>query len=133
MSTFKYLLLLLIFVNSSANAQLWDYIVTSVDGSAYYIDPLSIKRQGQVVSYVQLTNIPKGTRSAGKVILSVVQYKSNDCERNLVNISRLVGYERELAKGSIVTIEMTPEITWSKITPNKIGDIIHQEVCNYHY
>lgn len=50
-----------------------------------------------------------------------------------MNISRLVGYEKELAKGSIMTIEMTSNTTWVKITPNKISDIIHQEVCNYHY
>ena len=118
---------------NSARAQLWDYVVTSVDGSAYYIDPLSIKREGRIVSYVQLTNAPNGTRAAGKSMLSFVQYKRNDCERNLMNISRLVGYEKELAKGSIVTIEMVSETTWVKITPNKISDIIHQEVCNYHY
>lgn len=133
MFPFRYLFFLLVLVSGSASAQLWDYIVTSVDGSAYYIDPLSIKREGHIVSYVQLTNIPKGSRTAGKSILSVVQYKRNDCERNLMNISRLVGYEKELAKGSIMTIEMASDNTWIKITPNKISDIIHQEVCNYHY
>jgi hypothetical protein len=104
-----------------------------VDGTSYYIDPLSIKREGKLVSYVQLTNAPKGTRTAGKAMLSFVHYKRNDCEQNLMNISRLVGYEKELAKGSIVTIEMVSETKWVKITPNKISDIIHQEVCNYHH
>ena len=133
MYRYSLLILVLMMLAKPASAQLWDYIVTSVDGSAYYIDPLSIKREGRVVSYVQLTNIPKGSRTAGKSMLSVVQYKRNDCEQNLMNISRLVGYEKELAKGSIMTIEMTSDSTWVKITPNKISDIIHQEVCNYHY
>ncbi len=124
---------MLLLLSTSVKAQLWEYIVTSADSSAYYIDPLSIKREGRVVNYVQLTNAPNGTRTAGKAMLSFVQYKRNDCERNLMNISRLVGYEKELAKGAIVTIEMMPESTWVKITPNKISDIIHQEVCNYHY
>lgn len=127
------LLIIGISLANLANAQLWEYIVTSTDGSAYYIDPLSIKREGRVVSYVQLTNAPKVTRTAGKSMLSFVQYKRNDCENSLMNISRLVGYENELAKGSIVTIEMMPETKWVKITPSKISDIIHQEVCSYHY
>ena len=133
MLRFSLLTLALLVLANPARAQLWDYVVTSVDGSAYYIDPLSIKREGRIVSYVQLTNTPKGTKTAGKAMLSFVQYKRNDCERNLMNISRLVGYEKELAKGSIVTIEMVSEMVWIKITPNKISDIIHQEVCNYHY
>ena len=133
MLRFSLLTLALLVLANPARAQLWDYVVTSVDGSAYYIDPLSIKREGRIVSYVQLTNTPKGTKTAGKAMLSFVQYKRNDCERNLMNISRLVGYEKELAKGSIVTIEMVSETAWIKITPNKISDIIHQEVCNYHY
>ena len=133
MLRFSLLTLALLVLANPARAQLWDYVVTSVDGSAYYIDPLSIKREGRIVSYVQLTNTPNGTKTAGKAMLSFVQYKRNDCERNLMNISRLVGYEKELAKGSIVTIEMVSETAWIKITPNKISDIIHQEVCNYHY
>ncbi len=133
MLRFSLLTLALLALANPARAQLWDYVVTSVDGSAYYIDPLSIKREGRIVSYVQLTNTPNGTKTAGKAMLSFVQYKRNDCERNLMNISRLVGYEKELAKGSIVTIEMVSETAWIKITPNKISDIIHQEVCNYHY
>lgn len=133
MLRFSLISLALLALANPAKAQLWDYVVTSVDGSAYYIDPLSIKREGRIVSYVQLTNTPKGTKTAGKAMLSFVQYKRNDCERNLMNISRLVGYEKELAKGSIVTIEMVSETAWIKITPNKISDIIHQEVCNYHY
>ena len=133
MLRFSLITLALLALANPARAQLWDYVVTSVDGSAYYIDPLSIKREGRIVSYVQLTNTPNGTKTAGKAMLSFVQYKRNDCERNLMNISRLVGYEKELAKGSIVTIEMVSETAWIKITPNKISDIIHQEVCNYHY
>ena len=133
MLRFSLIALSVLVLANPARAQLWDYVVTSVDGSAYYIDPLSIKREGRIVSYVQLTNTPKGTKTAGKAMLSFVQYKRNDCERNLMNISRLVGYEKELAKGSIVTIEMVSETAWIKITPNKISDIIHQEVCNYHY
>ena len=133
MLRFSLIALSVLVLANPARAQLWDYVVTSVDGSAYYIDPLSIKREGRIVSYVQLTNTPNGTKTAGKAMLSFVQYKRNDCERNLMNISRLVGYEKELAKGSIVTIEMVSETAWIKITPNKISDIIHQEVCNYHY
>lgn len=133
MHRFSIALLLALAINGPAQAQLWDYIVTSESGNSYYIDPLSIHWTGQIVSYIQLTNAPQGSDTAGKAMLSFVQYKSNDCVHNRFTISRLIGYEKENAKGSIVTVEMERKPTWINIVPKKISDIIHQEVCNYKY
>jgi len=62
-----------------------------------------------------------------------VQFKTNDCSQHRFNISRLIGYEHENAKGSVVTIEFAKEEKWLAINPKKIAYIIHQEVCNYKY
>jgi len=127
------LLILMIGFSAPVQAQLWEYIVTSERGNRYYIDPLSIERKGSIVNYIQLTNTPQGTDTGGKAMLSLVQYKSNDCALNRFTISRLIGYERENAKGSIVTLEMKQEPVWLTVNPKKIADIIHQEVCHYKY
>jgi hypothetical protein len=126
-------LLLVLTISSPTQAQLWDYIVTSESGNRYYIDPLSIQRKGSTVNYIQLINYPQGTDMRDKGMLSFVQFKTNDCARNQFTISRLIGYEYENAKGSIVTVEMERKPTWISIVPKKIADIIHQEVCNYKY
>ena len=126
-------LLLALMISSPAQAQLWDYIVTSESGNRYYIDPLSIQRKGSIVNYIQLINYPQGTDMRDKGMLSFVQFKTNDCSQHRFNISRLIGYEYENAKGSIVTVEMERKPTWISIVPKKIADIIHQEVCNYKY
>lgn len=130
----KYLIFLGILVNaSSANAQLWEYIVTSEYGNRYLIDPLSIKRQGSEVSYIQLTNYSKDFEAGTNKMRSIVQYKSNDCEQNKFAITKLIGYEQENAKGNIVVVEMEPQKVWLTVMPGKIADIIHQEMCNYKY
>ena len=49
-------------ISSPVQAQLWDYIASSDRGNRYYIDPLSIQRNGPIVSYLQLTNYPQGNR-----------------------------------------------------------------------
>ena len=126
-------LLLAPMISSPVQTQLWDYIVPSARGNRYYIDPLSIQRKGSTVNYIQLINYPQGTDTANKAMLSFVQFKTNDCARNQFTISRLIGYEYENAKGSIVTVEMERKPTWISIVPKKIADIIHQEVCNYKY
>ena len=133
MHRFSITLLLALTISSPVQAQLWDYIVTSDRGNRYYIDPLSIQRNGPIVSYLQLTNYPQGTDTANKAMLSFVQFKTNDCARNQFTISRLIGYEYENAKGSVVTVEFAKEEKWLTINPKKIAYIIHQEVCTYKY
>ncbi len=133
MFPFKYLFLLLALASNSVNAQLWEYIVTSERGTRYLIDPLSIKRNGSEVNYVQLTNYSKPIESGSRQLRSVVQYKSNQCAENKFAITHLIGYELENAKGNIVMVEMDDRKRWLEVTPGKIAHIIHQEVCNYHF
>lgn len=131
MYRFNLLFPILVILSSPVNAQLWEYIVTSEHGNRYLIDPLSIKRQGNEVSYTQLTNYPKDFEAGSNKMRSIVQYKSNDCEQNKFAITHLIGYEHENAKGNIVVVEMEPKKVWLTIMPGKIADIIHQEMCNY--
>jgi hypothetical protein len=51
MYRYSLLILVLMTLAKPASAQLWDYIVTSVDGSAYYIDPLSINEYTEGFTY----------------------------------------------------------------------------------
>jgi len=118
---------------SPVKAQLWDYVVTSEFGNVYYIDPLSIKRKGRIVSYTQLTNYANNKEIDKEKWQSIVQHKTNDCEANRFRISGLIGYQKENAKGSIIIVELEKEEKWFNINPLKIADIIHQEVCNYKY
>jgi hypothetical protein len=133
MHRFSIACLLAMVLSFPANGQLWDYIVTSESGNRYYIDPLSIQRKGSIVNYIQLINYPQGTDMSVKGMLSFVQFKTNDCAYHRFNISRLIGYEYENAKGSVVTVEFAKEEKWLAINPKKIAHIIHQEVCNYKY
>ncbi len=126
-------LLLALTISSPAQAQLWEYIVTSESENRYYIDPLSIQREGSIVNYIQLINYPQGADMSVKGMLSFVQFKTNDCAQHRFNISRLIGYEYENAKGSVVTVEFAKEEKWLTINPKKVADIIHQEVCYYKY
>lgn len=133
MHRFSVFCLLAMELSSPAKAQLWDYVVTSEFGNVYYIDPLSIKRKDRVVSYTQLTNYTNNKEIHKEEWQSIVQHKTNDCEANRFRISGLIGYEKENAKGSIVIIELEKEVKWFNINPQKIADIIHQEICNYKY
>ena len=131
MHRFSVSCLLVMALISPVKAQLWDYVATSEFGNVYYIDPLSIKRKDQVVSYTQLINYSKSNELNSKDLQSIVQHKTNDCDVNRFRISGLIGYDKKNAKGSIVVVELEKEEKWFNINPQKIADIIHQEVCNY--
>jgi hypothetical protein len=133
MHRFSVSCLLAMALISPVKAQLWDYVVTSEFGNVYYIDPLSIKRKGRIVSYTQLTNYANNKEIDKEKWQSIVQHKTNDCEANRFRISGLIGYQKENAKGSIIIVELEKEEKWFNINPLKIADIIHQEVCNYKY
>lgn len=133
MLRFSIPLLLALTISSPVQAQLWEYIVTSENGTRYLIDPLSIKRDGSEVRYVQLTNYSKTIESGSRPLRSIVQYKSNQCAENKFAITHLIGYEQENAKGSIVLVEMDDRKRWLEVTPGKIAYIIHKEMCNYKY
>ena len=133
MHRFSVSCLLVMALISPVKAQLWDYVVTSEFGNVYYIDPLSIKRKGRIVSYTQLTNYANNKEIDKEKWQSIVQHKTNDCDANRFHISGLIGYQKENAKGSIVIVELEKEEKWFNINPLKIADIIHQEVCNHKY
>ena len=78
MHRFSIVLLFVLTISSPAQAQLWDYVVTSESGNRYYIDPLSIQRKGSIVNYIQLINYPQGTDMSVKGMLSFVQFKTTD-------------------------------------------------------
>ncbi len=94
MYRFSIALLLALTISSPAQAQLWDYVVTSEFGNVYYIDPLSIKRTESIVSYTQLTNYSKNKEIDKKDLQSIVQHKTNDCEANRFRISGFIAYEK---------------------------------------
>ena len=133
MYRYSLLIFILMALANPARAQLWEYIVTSEHGTRYLIDPLSIKRDGSEVSYVQLTNYSKPIESGSRLLRSIVQYKSNQCAENKFAITHLIGYEQENAKGSIVLVEMDDRKRWLEVTPGKIAYILHKEMCNYKY
>jgi hypothetical protein len=98
MHRFSVLCLLAMGLSSPAKAQLWDYVATSEFGNVYYIDPLSIKRKDQVVSYTQLINYSKSNEFNSKDLQSIVQHKTNDCDVNRFRISGLIGYDKKTLK-----------------------------------
>jgi len=125
----KVLILALTFISSTVSAQIWDYLITSSSGIAYFIDPTSINVKGDLVNYTQLINYPKGYDSGNQNIHSIQQVKQIDCKNNLIRTISMIAYEHENAKGNIQTLSIGREYQSIKVNENSISGLYKDQVC----
>ena len=125
----KFLILELTLISSTASAQIWDYLITSSAGTAYFIDPASIQKKDGVVNYTQLINYPNGYDSENKKIHSIQQVKQIDCIKGLIKTVSMIAYENENAKGNILTLSVGREYKWMKVNENSVSSVYRDEIC----
>jgi hypothetical protein len=127
----KVLIFALSFISNTVSAQIWDYLITSSSGIAYFIDPASINMKGDLVNYTQLINYPKGYDSGNQNIHSIQQVKQIDCKNNLIRTISMIAYEHENAKGNIQTLSIGREYQSLKVNENSISGLYKDQVCIY--
>jgi len=125
----KFFLFTLSLISSTASAQIWDYLITSGSGAAYYIDPASIIKKGGIVNYIQLINYHDGYDSKNKNIHSVQQVKEIDCTKGSIRTISMIAYEHENAKGNIQSLSVGLEYKPLKINENSVSGLYRDEVC----
>ena len=125
----KFFIFALLLLSSTASAQIWDYLVTSSAGTAYYIDSASVKKKDGVVNYTQLINYPNGYDSKKLNIHSIQQVRQIDCLKDLIKTVSMIAYENENAKGNIQTLSIGHEYKWIKVNENSVSSLYRDEVC----
>lgn len=122
-------LFLLLLVTNTAFAQIWDYIITSKAGTLYYIEPASVVKKDEVVTYTQLLNYPNGYDAKNPEIHSVVHTKQIDCRGDISRTLTMIAYSKENARGNIESLSVGRETKWQKINENSILSLYKNEVC----
>jgi hypothetical protein len=125
----KFLIFALSLLPSTASAQIWDYLVTSSAGTAYFIDPASVMKKDGIVNYIQLINYPNGYDSKNPNIHSIQQVKQIDCVKDLIKTVSMIAYENENAKGNIQTLSIGREYKWIKVNENSVSGLYRDEIC----
>jgi hypothetical protein len=125
----RVLIFLMSLISCVASAQIWDNVTTTKTGTAYFIDPSSIVKIDDIVSYNQLINYPNSYDSESKKIHSIHQSKKIDCSKNLIKTVSMIAYESENAKGNILTLSVGREYKWMKINQNSISSHYKDDLC----
>lgn len=125
----KILPIFLLLFCSAAYAQAWEYMITSEAGTVYYIDPASILKKDDVITYTQLLNYPKGFDSKNADIHSIQHTKQINCINNKSRTISMIAYENENLKGDVLTLSVGRETKWEEINVNSILELYKKEVC----
>ena len=122
------LAIFLLLVCNSSYAQIWDPITTSKDAE-YFVDRGSIRLDGSLIAYSQLSNYPHGYKYGDKTVYSIVQSRLTDCVKNRFKTIGFIGYSSFDGKGDILVVSTSRERDWVSINMNKITGEIQNEVC----
>lgn len=125
----KFLPIAFLLASSISYAQIWDYVITSEAGTIYFIDPISIVKNDDVVTYSQLLNYPNGYDSKNRKIHSIQHTKQINCKDNTSRTISMIAYEKENLKGDVLTLSVGRETAWSQINKNSILSLYREEVC----
>lgn len=125
----KTLLLSLWLVCIPVYAQIWEFQAQSNSGTEYYIDKLSLRLDGRLISFSQLSNYSDGLKFNNILIKSMVQSRVTDCVQNRIKTIGSMGYSDFDGKGEILLISSKLDSDWISINMNKITGIIQSQVC----
>jgi len=121
--------LILLFFCSPSFCQIWDPVVGSTSDTQYYLDRTSIRPNGSLISYSQMSNYPNGYKYNDKVIYSIVQSRLTDCVGNKFKTVGMIGYSEFNGKGDIFVVSSNLDREWVLINMDKVSGEIQKEVC----
>ena len=87
-----------------AYGQLWEPVVESDDGSVYSYDPTSVKREGDLVIYWELSDYSKPLKSGRLSVISSKSKITQDCKNNRYKVGDLIDYDGHKGTGNIVNV-----------------------------
>ena len=122
------LAVLLCAIPLSALAHDWEKAYDGKD-MTFYIDTKSIKREGKLVSALELMDYKKSQTAAGKKYRSLVQLVYYDCSRKRRGIRHTTVYPRGMGKGKVLdSAYVEPDL--QRVDRKSVGRAILDFVCD---
>jgi len=121
----KYLIALLMLISCSAWAD-WVYISESSNGGKFYIDPETIRKDGNMRKVWELQNYSSKDKYGVSSLKTRYEY---DCKKERYQSLTISLHSETMARGTTIQVKTFPDGDWTDIAPNTIVDTILQIVC----
>lgn len=122
-------ILLSIFLSLRAYGQLWEPVVESDDGSVYSYDPTTVKREGDIVTYWELSDYSKPLKSGRLSVISSKSKITQDCKNNRYKVGDLIDYDGHKGTGNIVNVAMATETNWYIGQEGSVNEVMKNFLC----
>ena len=116
-------------MSSYTYGQIWEPIVESESNTVYYIDSSSIKREGDIVSYWELSDYSTPLKDGNLVVVSSKSKIFQDCKNNRYKVGDLIDYDGHKGMGNIVNVTMGSVTDWYKGTTDSVNELLKKRLC----
>ncbi|MFM7658725.1 MAG: surface-adhesin E family protein [Burkholderiaceae bacterium] len=109
----------------------WMFLGATADGTAYLIDPASIKNRGQLVEMLTMQNLRAARKVNGSEFRSAIGHTLYNCTDKTSATTAIRQFSGERGAGKVVgSFKQKPkEIIWDAILPNTIMEKEWRVAC----
>ena len=112
-----------------AFGQIWDPVIQGDNGTVYSYDSVSVKREGDTVTYWELVDYSAPLKSGSLTVVSSKTKVIQDCKNNRFKVAELIDYDGHKGTGNIVNIELARQTNWYQGTPESVNEVLKNKVC----
>jgi predicted Zn-dependent protease len=120
------LMMILAVVSNSATAAEWVKVAETKDDNIY-ADPATIRREGNMVKMLTMSDFKSADYVAGKRYMSMALQYEFDCKEKLSRILALSTYTESMAMGEATYNSQIT--TWTPFSPKSPGETIWKFAC----
>ena len=95
-------------------------------GVFFYIDPASIRREGNLRKFWQLADFKERNKSLDKSYRSKIEL---DCKEEIFRVSSITIFSESMLKGNITNSFNYPNSEWENIAPGTLDADTMEYVC----
>ena len=122
-------IILSLFVSLNSYAQLWEPVVQFESLTTYSYDPLSVKREGDIVNYWELVDYEKPLNSGVLLVASSKTMVIQDCINNKFRVATLMDFDGHKGMGKIINVELFRTAKWYESTTGSVNEVLKKLVC----
>jgi hypothetical protein len=125
----KRLLFCVLLISCSASWAKWVYYSSSDDGTDFYYEDTSRRKNGATVKMWGMFSGMEGTLE-GKIYRSFKEFTEYDCGNEVTKRLALTFYADELGAGEVIFTHTYTENKWDHISPGSIGVSAWKLACS---
>ena len=103
----------------------WVLVALSSSGSKFYVDPSTIRRDGNLRRYWQYADYASRQSNGA---LSVRAFQETDCREERYRIIEITGFSESMLQGRILETERG-DGSWQQIPPGTVVETVMRLVC----